>query len=129
MEALSLRWHKILDKMCIRDRSNTTGTEIYWDKATNSFRERKTPATTYSLKQVYGIPDAMVSKIANKQATAAIANGTLTITGDVTDYEIDFSTKDGTFTGVGARTSNNKTCLLYTSTQIFQACHDAPDGS
>ena len=51
----------------------------------------------------------MVSKIANKQATAAITNGTLTITGDVTDYAIDFSTKDGTFTGVGARTSNNKT--------------------
>ena len=51
----------------------------------------------------------MVSKIANKQATAAIRNGTLTITGDVTDYAIDFSTKDGTFTGVGARTSNNKT--------------------
>ena len=30
-------------------------------------------------------------------------------TGDVTNYEIDFSTKDGTFIGVGARTSNNKT--------------------
>lgn len=30
-------------------------------------------------------------------------------TTNVTDYEIDFSTKDGTFTGVGARTSNNKT--------------------
>jgi len=40
---------------------------------------------------------------------AAIAEGTLTISGDVTDYAIDFSTKDGTFTGVGARTSNNKT--------------------
>ena len=85
--------------------SSANGTEISWngtvfmDKAGN----------TYSLKQVYGIPDAMVSKIANKQATAAIKNGTLTITGDVTDYAIDFSTKDGTFTGVGARTSNNKT--------------------
>lgn len=36
---------------------------------------------------------------------AKTTNATL----DVTDYEIDFSTKDGTFTGVGARTSNNKT--------------------
>lgn len=89
--------------------SDTTGTKIYWDQATNSFTDRKNPATIYSLKQVYGIPDAMVSKIANKQATATIAKGTLTISGDVTDYAIDFSTKDGTFTGVGARTSNNKT--------------------
>lgn len=89
--------------------SDKNGTEIYWDQATNSFKDKQNPATTHSLKQVYGIPDAMVSKIANKQATAAITNGTLTITGDVTDYAIDFSTKDGTFTGVGARTSNNKT--------------------
>lgn len=89
--------------------SDAKGIEISWDKATNSFTDVKTSATTYSLKQVYGIPDAMFSKIANKQATAAIENGTLTITGDVTDYAIDFSTKDGTFTGVGARTSNNKT--------------------
>lgn len=88
--------------------SDANGIEISWNKATNSFTNVKTQAT-YSLKQVYGIPDAMVSKIANKQATAAIQNGTLTITGDVTDYAIDFSTKDGTFTGVGARTSNNKT--------------------
>ena len=44
-----------------------------------------------------------------KTTNATVTNGTLTITGDVTDYEIDFSTKDGTFIGVGARTSNNKT--------------------
>ena len=85
--------------------SNANGTEISWN---GTVFEDKT-GNTYSLKQVYGIPDAMVSKIANKQATATIKNGTLTITGDVTDYAIDFSTKDGTFTGVGARTSNNKT--------------------
>lgn len=85
--------------------SNANGTEILWNGTV--FEDKA--GNTYSLKQVYGIPDAMVSKIANKQATAAITNGTLTITGDVTDYEIDFSTKDGTFTGVGARTSNNKT--------------------
>lgn len=85
--------------------SNANGTEILFDGTV--FKDNA--GNTYSLKQVYGIPDAMVSKIANKQATAAITNGTLTITGDVTDYAIDFSTKDGTFTGVGARKSNNKT--------------------
>lgn len=85
--------------------SNANGTEISWKGTV--FEDNA--GNTYSLKQVYGIPDAMVSKIANKQATAAIKDGTLTITGDVTDYAIDFSTKDGTFTGVGARTSNNKT--------------------
>jgi len=85
--------------------SNANGTKISLDGTV--FKDNA--GNTYSLKQVYGIPDAMVSKIANKQATAAITNGTLTITGDVTDYAIDFSTKDGTFTGVGARTSNNKT--------------------
>lgn len=85
--------------------SNANGTEISWNGTV--FGDKT--GNTYSLKQVYGIPDAMVSKIANKQAAAAITNGTLTITGDVTDYAIDFSTKDGTFTGVGARTSNNKT--------------------
>ena len=85
--------------------SNANGTKI--SLVGTVFKDNA--GNTYSLKQVYGIPDAMVSKIANKQATAAIKNGTLTITGDVTDYAIDFSTKDGTFTGVGARTSNNKT--------------------
>ena len=85
--------------------SDANGTEITWNGKAFTDQAGK----TYSLKQVYGISDAMVSKIGGGQATAAIANGTLTISGDVTDYEIDFSTKDGTFTGVGARTSNNKT--------------------
>lgn len=90
--------------------SDKTGTEIYWNQATNSFTERKNPATTHSLKQVYGISNGMAEKIKNgAKATVDTATGKLTITGDVTDYEIDFSTKDGTFTGVGARTSNNKT--------------------
>ena len=52
----------------------------------------------------------MVEKIKNgAKATVDTTTGKLTITGDVTDYAIDFSTKDGKFTGVGARTSNNKT--------------------
>ena len=90
--------------------SDKTGTEIYWNQATNSFTERKNQATTHSLKQVYGISNGMAEKIKNgAKATVDTTTGKLTITGDVTDYAIDFSTKDGTFTGVGARTSNNKT--------------------
>lgn len=90
--------------------SDKTGTEIYWNQVTNSFTERKNPATTHSLKQVYGISNGMAEKIKNgAKATVDTTTGKLTITGDVTDYAIDFSTKDGTFTGVGARTSNNKT--------------------
>lgn len=64
----------------------------------------------YSLKQVYGISDAMQSKInpptgttATVKATVDTATGVLTLTGDVADYEIAFSTKDGTFSGVGER--------------------------
>lgn len=90
--------------------SDKTGTEIYWNQATNSFTEGKNSATTHSLKQVYGISNGMAEKIKNgAKATVDTTTGKLTITGDVTDYAIDFSTKDGTFTGVGARTSNNKT--------------------
>ena len=90
--------------------SNNKGTELEWDAATSTFKEKKDQTSTYSLKQVYGISNGMVEKIKNgAKATVDTATGKLTITGDVTDYAIDFSTKDGTFTGVGARTSNNKT--------------------
>ena len=87
--------------------SDANGTKIFWDSATNSFKDGKTPATTHSLKQVYGISNAMVAKITGKKANATVKNGTLTITGDVTDYAIDFSTKDGTFSGVGERDTYN----------------------
>ena len=69
---------------------------------------------SYSLKQVYGISDAMQSKInpptgttATVTATVNDRTGVLTLTGDVTDYEIAFSTKDGTFSGVGERDTYN----------------------
>ena len=94
--------------------SDANGTEISWDPATNSFKDGKTPATTHSLKQVYGISDAMQSKInpptgttATVTATVNAGTGVLTLTGDVTDYEIAFSTKDGTFSGVGERDTYN----------------------
>lgn len=87
--------------------SDANGTKISWDSATNSFKDGQTPATTHSLKQVYGISNAMVAKITGKKANATVKKGTLTITGDVTDYAIDFSTKDGTFSGVGERDTYN----------------------
>ena len=90
--------------------SDNNGTELEWDATTFTFKEQNNQTTTHSLKQVYGISNGMVEKIKNgAKATVDTATGKLTITGDVTDYAIDFSTKDGTFTGVGARTSNNKT--------------------
>lgn len=99
--------------------SDAKGTEISWDSATNSFKEGKTPATTHSLKQVYGISDAMQSKInpptgttATVTATVNAGTGVLTLTGDVTDYEIAFSTKDGTFSGVGERDTYNADGLV-----------------
>lgn len=89
--------------------SDNNGTELEWDDTTSTFKEQN-KTTTHSLKQVYGISNGMVEKINNgAKATVDTTTGKLTITGDVTDYAIDFSTKDGTFTGVGARTSNNKT--------------------
>ena len=90
--------------------SDNNGTELEWDATTSTFKEQNNQTTTHSLKQVYGISNGMVEKIKNgAKATVDTKTGKLTITGDVTDYAIDFSTKDGTFTGVGARTSNNKT--------------------
>lgn len=90
--------------------SDNKGTELEWDATTYTFKEQNNQTTTHSLKQVYGISNGMVEKIKNgAKATVDTTTGKLTITGDVTDYAIDFSTKDGTFTGVGARTSNNKT--------------------
>ena len=87
--------------------SDANGTEITWN---GTVFEDQAAGKTYSLKQVYGISNGMVEKIKNgAKATVDTTTGKLTITGDVTDYAIDFSTKDGTFTGVGARTSNNKT--------------------
>lgn len=89
--------------------SDNNGTELEWDDAKSTFKE-KNSTNTHSLKQVYGISNGMVEKIKNgAKATVDTTTGKLKITGDVTDYAIDFSTKDGTFTGVGARTSNNKT--------------------
>lgn len=86
---------------------------LTYDAASKSFK-CKDGSGTYSLKQVYGISDAMQSKInpptgttATVTATVNAQTGVLTLTGDVTDYEIAFSTKDGTFSGVGERDTYN----------------------
>lgn len=86
---------------------------LTYDDTSKSFK-CKDGSGSYSLKQVYGISDAMQSKInpptgttATVTATVNAGTGVLTLTGDVTDYEIAFSTKDGTFSGVGERDTYN----------------------
>lgn len=86
---------------------------LTYDDTSKSFK-CKDGSGSYSLKQVYGISDAMQSKInpptgttATVTATVNARTGVLTLTGDVTDYEIAFSTKDGTFSGVGERDTYN----------------------
>lgn len=95
--------------------NNAQGTTITWknvpDKKDADYPGYFTDNTkNYSLKEVYGVGDGIINQMKNsKNVGVAVTKGVLTIKADVTDYGIDFSTKDGTFTGVGARTSNNKT--------------------
>lgn len=98
--------------------SDTKGTEITWD---GTVFNDQTAGKTYSLKQVYGISDAMVDKIKGGATPAVdLKTGKLTITGDVTDYEIDFSTKDGTFEGVGPRANagSNPTSVILNMSKL-----------
>lgn len=86
--------------------SDNTGTQLTFDKATGNFQGG---GNTYTLKQVFGISDAMVEKLNAGTATADFANGVLTITGDATDYGLQFSTADGSFIGIGDREGNSLT--------------------
>lgn len=98
--------------------SDTKGTEITWNGTV--FKDQ-VAGKTYSLKQVYGISDAMVDKIKGGATPAVdLKTGKLTITGDVTDYEIDFSTKDGTFEGVGPRANagSNPTSVILNMSKL-----------
>lgn len=95
--------------------NNAQGTTITWKNVTDK-KDADYPGyftdntKNYSLKEVYGVGDGIINQMKNsKNVVVAVTKGVLTIKADVTDYAIDFSTKDGTFTGVGARTSNNKT--------------------
>ena len=95
--------------------NNAQGTTITWKNVTDK-KDADYPGyftdntKNYSLKEVYGVGDGIINQMKNsKNVGVVVTKGVLTIKADVTDYGIDFSTKDGTFTGVGARTSNNKT--------------------
>ena len=106
--------------------NDNTGTKIYWDKNNKEFTDSANGNSangtkTYSLKQVYGISDAMVDKIKGGATPAVdLTTGKLTITGDVTDYEIDFSSIDGTFDGVGpfANAGSNPTSVILNMSKL-----------
>ena len=94
--------------------NNAQGTTITWkdvtDKKNADYPGYFTGNTkNYSLKEVYGVGDGIINQMKNsKNVGVAVTNGVLTIKADVTDYGIDFSTKDGTFKGVGSRNAQTK---------------------
>lgn len=94
--------------------NNAQGTTITWknvtDKKNADYPGYFTDNTKkYSLKEVYGVGDGIINQMKNsKNVGVAVTNGVLTIKADVTDYGIDFSTKDGTFKGVGSRNAQTK---------------------
>lgn len=94
--------------------NNAQGTTITWkdvtDKKDADYPGYFTDNTKYySLKEVYGVGDGIINQMKNsKNVGVAVTNGVLTIKADVTDYGIDFSTKDGTFKGVGSRNAQTK---------------------
>lgn len=87
----------------------TANEALTWDKDRGVFTDNGNPETTYTLKQIYNISDSMVNKIAKGSAAEGgadvnlLQNGTLVITGNTTNYDLTFSTADGSFTGVGPR--------------------------
>ena len=94
--------------------NNAQGTTITWEDVTDK-KDADYPGyftdntKNYSLKEVYGVGDGIINQMKNsKNVGVAVTNGVLTIKADVTDYGIDFSTKDGTFKGVGSRNAQTK---------------------
>lgn len=94
--------------------NNAQGTTITWKNVTDK-KDADYPGyftdntKNYSLKEVYGVGDGIINQMKNsKNVGVAVAKGVLTIKADVTDYGIDFSTKDGTFKGVGSRNAQTK---------------------
>lgn len=120
--------------------SDNTGAELTF--ANGAFQDAN--GNTYTLKQVYGISDSMVEKLTATPptATAAVNNGILTISGDTTDFGLQFSTADGSFIGIGDRAGNalantvtlNMTVLGNNPTQFsditidFSQLQDAENG-
>ena len=94
--------------------NNAQGTTITWTNVTDK-KDADYPGyftdntKNYSLKEVYGVGDGIINQMKNsKNVGVAVTKGVLTIKADVTDYGIDFSTKDGTFKGVGSRNAQTK---------------------
>ena len=94
--------------------NNAQGTTITWKNVTDK-KDADYPGyftdntKNYSLKEVYGVGDGIINQMKNsKNVGVAVTKGVLTIKADVTDYGIDFSTKDGTFKGVGSRNAQTK---------------------
>ena len=94
--------------------NNAQGTKITWKDVTDK-KDANYPGCftdntkNYSLKEVYGVGDGIINQMKNsKNVGVAVTKGVLTIKADVTDYGIDFSTKDGTFKGVGSRNAQTK---------------------
>ena len=94
--------------------NNAQGTTITWKNVTDK-KDAGYPGCftdntkNYSLKEVYGVGDGIINQMKNsKNVKVAVTKGVLTIKADVTDYGIDFSTKDGTFKGVGSRNAQTK---------------------
>ena len=94
--------------------NNAQGTTITWKNVTDK-KDADYPGyftdntNNYSLKEVYGVGDGIINQMKNsKNVGVAVTKGVLTIKADVTDYGIDFSTKDGTFKGVGSRNAQTK---------------------
>ena len=94
--------------------NNAQGTTITWKNVTDK-KDADYPGyftdntKNYSLKEVYGVGDGIINQMKNsKNVGVDVTKGVLTIKADVTDYGIDFSTKDGTFKGVGSRNAQTK---------------------
>ena len=94
--------------------NNEQGTKITWNNVTDKNNADYPGYFTdntknYSLKEVYGVGDGIINQMKNsKNVGVDVKNGVFTIKADVTDYGIDFSTKDGTFKGVGSRNAQTK---------------------
>ena len=94
--------------------NDATGATITWtnvaDKTNADYPGYFTDNTKkYSLKEVYGVGDGIINQMKNSTNVGVkVTKGIVTITADVTDYGIDFSTKDGTFKGVGNRNAQTK---------------------
>ena len=94
--------------------NNAQGTTITWNNVTDKNNADYPGYFTdntknYSLKEVYGVGDGIINQMKNsKNVGVDVKEGVFTIKADVTDYGIDFSTKDGTFKGVGSRNAQTK---------------------